>query len=323
MKTDVDSAVDRHNPKLNVLFINGTVIEAEKSDILGWLTERTTVALVGCATIVFLIYYAYFSQREYIPEEPWLIAALIISCVLGFFSIILAIAYVAFWVVRLHPNFILPIPLVVVVSHVIIQMLGVAIVEYWDVYVPDYALLYQRIIKIYIFVLLFEIGYSVYVLPHSGLYKEKMHARLTDSLSYRPAARPILEQDIPLSAKAPQDEPLVDVAEDAAADTLTLGDHAIRFDQIRRITAEQNYVRIETTAGTMLVRAKLSKTVAALGDGFGVQANRSCWLSFGMITGTKGLSNGRLALLLSNGETITVPRARRKLILAALGGVCI
>lgn len=301
--------------KLKLVFINGTVLNVQRRDIIVWIAEPTTGIFLGFVSAVFLIYFAYVGRQEYIPQEVWQLAVSVLVFVVFFFFVVLSTVFLSFYVLRLQPRFVLPMPLVIVVAHVLNQLVAVVLIEQWGVYVPDSAVLYLRIIKLYVCVLALEIFYSVYLLPRSGLFRDR---QLLHPAAW--AQNPAPDGPRPISAQSEQKE-MVDTneatelnpkSEVSAPTTFSLGGQDFDARAIRIIRAQQNYIEIETAADKALVRATIKEAVDLLDTSHGVQAHRSCWVSFASISDSKSIPNGKLLLELDNGETVIVPRARRK-----------
>ena len=76
------------------------------------------------------------------------------------------------------------------------------------------------------------------------------------------------------------------------------------------LEAEDHYLRVHTALGSELILARLSDTVAQLGDHDGLQVHRSWWVAADAVAGVIS-QDGRLALRLTNGLTAPVSRTYR------------
>lgn len=322
-KTNLENRPDR----LNIVFINGTVLRVHPIDAIRWTREPTTALLYGLAVGVFLIYVRYIGPEDFLPTEVWQVAVTVLVVVVVFFVVLLCLLCLSFGFAKLQPNFILPLSVVIVITHVLSQFIGVLFIEIWGIYTPASALLYLRILNIYFVVVGLEIVYTVYILPHSQLYRDRLYTSLTEkegTSTSTPDASPegnTMELHAPATAATDhlEDTSALDPPdEQKEVVTIQLGDHVFDVPSIRMVHAEQNYVSITTTFDTILVRARMKDITDSLSGKYGIKAHRSCWISFEMIAGSKSLSNGKLAFDLTDGSTVTVPRARRKQVLALL-----
>lgn len=320
MTADGNQNPQDDGPWLNVLFIDGTILRGNSKDVLRWLREPTTVLLGATATIIFLIYSAYVAQMEYLPPQQWQVALQVGFFVVTFFLIVIILISLGFAMLMVQPNFIVPISLVIVIAHVINQIVSARILEAWDIYLPYAELLYYRIIAIYLLILPIEIVYSVYLLPRSGIYRDRLYISLFESIAAGPQedSRPAATPGEPAKEASTHTIQITTETDVAARKTIRLGDREYGFDEIRMIEAEQNYVRIHTASDAILVRAQMNATINKMSDGYGVRVHRSCWVSFDTILQTKTLANRRLAVELATGEVVIAPRARRKTVLEAI-----
>lgn len=74
------------------------------------------------------------------------------------------------------------------------------------------------------------------------------------------------------------------------------------------LTAEDHYVRVTTALGSDLVLIRLSDAIAEIGAEKGQRVHRSHWVAQGAVASVDR-QNGRVALVLTNGETIPVSQS--------------
>ena len=74
------------------------------------------------------------------------------------------------------------------------------------------------------------------------------------------------------------------------------------------LTAEDHYVRVTTALGSDLVLCRLSDAIAEIGAEKGQRVHRSHWVAEGAVASVDR-QNGRVALVLTNGEVIPISQS--------------
>lgn len=94
-------------------------------------------------------------------------------------------------------------------------------------------------------------------------------------------------------------------------DFVQIGAHRIAACELRRITAEGNYVIVETARERRFLPGPFGKLVDTLPERHGLRVGRSDWVSRAAVVAVR--DNGRdLVLVLQSGAEIAVARARRR-----------
>jgi len=100
-------------------------------------------------------------------------------------------------------------------------------------------------------------------------------------------------------------------ASEPADRILQLGDQRVAMSKILHMAAQEHYVRVTHTDGSILHRARISDLVAQI-DGFdGCQPHRSWWVSR-LAAPALQRQNNRYILALSDGTSVPVARGRLK-----------
>lgn len=83
------------------------------------------------------------------------------------------------------------------------------------------------------------------------------------------------------------------------------------FAEIYRLSANNHYVEVATSAGVEALRLRLVDAIDEMEPVAGICTHRSHWVSFAAITGTERESGGKLFVLLKNGDRVPVSRKYR------------
>lgn len=130
---------------------------------------------------------------------------------------------------------------------------------------------------------IFEILFSLYVLPTSRWYRDRLAAV---SLTRAPAPTP--------------------------HKTVRIAGQVFPLRAILSIEAEEHYVRVRFDGRTLLLRETFSSVLSQLEDADGVQTHRSFWVNFAHVDQILSDRRGKIELRLSSGDVVPVSRRRRK-----------
>lgn len=84
------------------------------------------------------------------------------------------------------------------------------------------------------------------------------------------------------------------------------------------LQAQDHYVHVTTTKGSILILMRMSDAVSGLASLDGLQIHRSWWINLRHVTQLKKLETGRVELVLDNRVTVPVPRSRQSEIKTAI-----
>lgn len=96
--------------------------------------------------------------------------------------------------------------------------------------------------------------------------------------------------------------------------SVEIGNQTFDIADIRWIESEDHYLKIQIASQNRLVRANLSDVAKLLEQADGSLLNRSFWVAHREIAEVKKAIGGRLELILKNGKTVSIPRARKKVL---------
>lgn len=326
------------------VFINGTKVQGGIRDIWSVLTDAHSIVFYLVAGAVF----GYLYPSDHLTTLEWWVK---IACVLFAVTVLMTVlgSYLSLFVTisRRIDWLVAPVP-VILLSSVVTMEVICRPVAFWVCGAewlsnPDLA---RLIATNYLVFLGFEILFSIFVFPTTERGKallaqarldnlqrgaERFHVipvadtvrpamiladRATGSADERIAAR----TPVTVAPGGPGKEPREQTTS-ARRTELVVGSESFAFGALRMICAEEHYVRITTTTGVHLLRFRFSDAISQLPDEVGIQVHRSYWLSYDAIAGRARLPDGRTLVTLWNGETVTVPRARRKQLEAALAAL--
>lgn len=119
-------------------------------------------------------------------------------------------------------------------------------------------------------------------------------------------ARPVRK-----AAPTPRPETPEAVAEPALPAQVVLLGKTFTLTDLRLVSAEEHYVRIQTVDGRQLLRGRISDIEAQLPDALGLRVHRSHWVAASAVQALNRSRDGWL-LELTDGTTVPVARPRRE-----------
>ncbi len=96
--------------------------------------------------------------------------------------------------------------------------------------------------------------------------------------------------------------------------------HLVHVDDVRWIEADGDHVRVHTTAGPHRVRGRMKEFERQLSDDRFLRVHRSTIVNVDFVRELQPYLNGDYVAVLRDGTTLRIPRTRRQVIAAFLGG---
>ncbi|SDN44987.1 LytTr DNA-binding domain-containing protein [Lutimaribacter pacificus] len=324
-----------------IVLINGTKIQGSVRDIWSVLTDAQSIVFYLIAGAVF----GYLYPSDHLTGLEWWAIA---TCVLFAITVLIIAlgSYLSLFVIlsRRIDWLVAPVPVILLTSVVTMEMTCRPFAFWvWGAEWLSNSDLGRLIATNYLVFLSFEILFSAFVFPTTRRGKTLLaQARLNHLQSGDERLHIIPVEETVRPTIVPADGTTASAGKRSAAPAtvtetsgrpgkesreqttsarrteLVVGSESFRFEALRMIRAEEHYVRITTTTGVHLLRFRFSDAISQLPDEVGIQVHRSYWLSYDAIAGRRRLPDSRTLVTLWNGETVTVPRARRKQLEAAL-----
>jgi hypothetical protein len=342
---DADLNTARRVPrKLTLVLINGQKLRLSFGDFWQIITDRYSL-------IYFLVadgLVAYLYPGDKLTGLPWwhvvtvfvVMAFVVIAALTGLFAIPLRLLH-------RFDQVVIPAPLLVFCAVAVMEMVKVEYAYY--VWGPDWPYregVLEAFVREYIYFLMLEILYSIFVIPHARAYSRVTvgprasfgsdvgASQPQAVIPFRPGPRagaplrpaPVPVEPRPVEARRPR----VAVPKPAAntsrapvkapppSASITLAGEKIELRKLQTIRAEEHYIRITTSEGERMLRHRIKDAVALIPDACGLQVHRSLWIAFPTVERCAPSPDGKLLIVLRDGSEIGVPRARRRAVEARL-----
>ncbi|WP_439104566.1 LytTR family DNA-binding domain-containing protein [Celeribacter marinus] len=245
--------------------------------------------------------------------------------------IVMLMAQVWMWpyLTRRWPFLVLPLPLVMVFSVLILETVKRhgAVLFYGDIGLEwiDRISFLQAFVVDYIYIFMLEAAYSMFVVSHVKVYSDVVInpragglariQREARDLENRHSAQgmAIFATNDSLTSPTPPPQ-----SQTRPHHTISIAGETIALADLRAIRAEEHYIRLDLAKGEKMVRYRLTDAVEQIPAEYGVQAHRSVWVAFSAIEKVTRLAEGKLMLTMVTNDRVTVPRARRKAVEQAL-----
>ena len=236
----------------------------------------------------------------------------------------------------------IPAPLLMFCAVAVMEMIKWEYVYYvWGPHWPYFGGLFEAFVSEYVYFLMLEVLYSIFVIPHARAYSGVLVGsrvspgadvgghRSQAVIPFRPRPRaeaPLRPAPPPVEAPRPRAAAPKPAANRASAPvkatppstSITLAGERIDLRKLETIRAEEHYIRVTTSEGERMLRHRIKDAVALIPDAYGLQVHRSLWIAFPTVERCAPSPDGKLLIVLRDGSEIGVPRARRRAVEARL-----
>lgn len=310
------------------IFSNGKQLRARNSKLIAFFCDGYNIGFIGLSSALILYLYPGEQLSHLLTWERNFIVSL---GILFFWIILFSLFFLTVALSKVGIRIPIVIPFYVLFSTIMTEMLAREVGSFVVENVPpmnDEAI--KGALINYVYILLFEIMYAIFVVPIPRIRKAigrmrhpadaspsgrqpmvlPQHQNLSD-ISSDLLVPPLAEAQNPSSSNF-EAQAAVSVAEQKIDVPVRILDKTFCPDDLMYIKSEDHYVRIVCATTSTLQRARLADVLKEVSAIRGMQVHRSFWVCFAGISEWYGIPEGGLMLIMKNGDRIPVSRSRRK-----------
>lgn len=326
-----------HQKSGRLMFVNGIIVSISGFDFIKEMMEPKVLGFFVLSATIGGYLHPFLSKSG---MEVWMQIVVIVIGASIFFCAMCVYVGIGLRIVQKLKHGAIPITIVILASNITVEVfMSWFIPAIWGrPLIETYNATFRIVATNQITYFILEVFFTIYILPeilenflaskeldsYSGSYIVQSVASTSSPLLVSSEAEVAVEA----TASLPAPEIFLPTPENAVADQFTqpaheiaapprgthilLGGYRIRISDISMIKAEEHYIRIFLPTETLLIRFRLSDAAAMLPDSLGTLAHRSYWVAYNFVRRTQPVTDGRLTIEMLNGQTLVIPRARRK-----------